>query len=144
MMSFKLASASRLTVESTEDDADLMEWEKLKTERSAKLGKLMVDFSQLEILDLSQDELSRLGITVISLAQADAFLVAEGPFRPHSTFGPNLPAELGDVFSEYQGDPSPTITMRVLYLMVQDLFEKDLLSKGFSKDEDLLYSWSAL
>lgn len=143
MMPLQLESASKTTVEWTEDEPDL-ELEELKTERSAKLGKLMVDFSQPEILDFSKDELSQLVITVISLPRADVFLATEGPFRPHSTFGPNLPVEPRNMFSEYQGDPSPDITLRILYLMAQDLFEKDLLSKGFNKNEDLIYPWRAL
>ncbi|KAJ5800538.1 uncharacterized protein N7518_002606 [Penicillium psychrosexuale] len=98
-MSLKLQNAAKMTPETAmEDTKDLIEWEELRTERSAKLCKMMVHFSQLEKHFFSRDELSHFGITIICLPSADMLLSNEGPFRPHSTFGPKIPMGTEDMY----------------------------------------------
>ena len=105
-----------------EDAFDLIEWEELRTERSAKLGKMMVHFSQLEKHFFSRDELSRLGITFICLPNADMLLSNEGPFQPHSTFDPIIPMGTPDMYLGSPKTKCPTKALYVLSLVANSLY----------------------
>jgi hypothetical protein len=123
-MSLKLQNAAKMTPETVMEDADyLIEWEELRTERSANLGKLMVHFSQPEKHFFSRDELSHLGITIICLPSADMLLSIEGPFRPHSTFDPIIPMGTEDMYLGCPRTSEPTRALYVLASMATDLSE---------------------
>lgn len=95
-MSIKLESGSRVIPDTIKPEKALR-LEVVKTARSSKLARMMTYFRDPERMSYSHEDLMHLGITVISLPQADMVLNNEGRFRPHCPFGPSFIKE----FSKY-------------------------------------------
>lgn len=130
-MSLKLKNATKLTLETAiEDTEDLIEWEEVRTERSAKLGRMIVHFSQPEKHFFSTDELSHLRITIICLPSVDMLLSIEGPFQPHSTFGPIIPIGTEEMNLSFPRKGVIGNTLSVLHSVAGDLYEKGVNRSG--------------
>lgn len=140
-MSIKLKSASICTWESDPSSDDLESLEELKTERSHKLGRMMVDIRDPQKQLFSYGELKKLGSTVISLPKADSLLSNEGSFRPHSPFTPDTPVKT-KYWSEY--NYRDVFNISSMEHMARDIFSYDHESKGYGKFEDIIYPWQEM
>lgn len=96
---------------------------------------MMGYFRQPEKHFFSKDDLSHLGIIVLSLPGVDTLLTDEGPFRPHSTFGSNIPVETKYEFPDRPEEEIKSMSgpLACLGRISKDMFMDEFESKGFGE-----------
>lgn len=139
-MSMKLQSASICTWETDPSD-DLESLEELKTERSHKLGRMMVDMRDPQKQLFSFGELKKLGSTVICLPKAESLLSNEGSFRPHSPLTSDTPMKT-KYWSEY--NHQGVFRISAMERMAFHIFSYDHELKGYGKYDDIIYPWQQI
>ncbi|KAJ5183867.1 hypothetical protein N7492_001483 [Penicillium capsulatum] len=120
--------------------------EKKKTDRSPKLGRIMAYFRNQKQQLFSFEDLSQLGLTVLSLPGADFLLASEGPFRPHPTLEPNIAMDDYCREQTVTDDPGHEIgpSIERVARIVTEVFAANLKAKGYYRSEDMDNPWVSL
>lgn len=119
-----------------------VEWVELETNSNPQLRKMMIYLREDQNL-FSTEELSKLGVTVITLPAAESLFSDEGPFRPHPPFGTDKTATCTDGFAGESAENSGRSYMSLpanLQSKSHEMFTDVLLSKGVY-DLDTICPW---